>query len=141
VTEIRTVVVEREMPHPPERVWRALTTPHLMAEWLGMRADFAPEPGRPLTLTGEWGAVEGEVLEAEAPHRLSYRWDHPNPEAAYDLRSVVTFTLTPTARGTLVRMEQVGFRPDQRQALGGALHGWRAHLERLESVTALLPPS
>jgi uncharacterized protein YndB with AHSA1/START domain len=49
---------------------------------------------------------------------------------------VVTFTLTPTRTGTHLRMEQVGFRPEQRQAFGGAKGGWRQHFDKLEQVLA-----
>jgi uncharacterized protein YndB with AHSA1/START domain len=37
--ETRSVVVEREIPYPPEKIWRALTQPHLLEEWL-MKNDF-----------------------------------------------------------------------------------------------------
>jgi uncharacterized protein YndB with AHSA1/START domain len=47
---------------------------------------------------------------------------------------VVTFTLTPTPGGTHLRMEQSGFRPDQKQAFGGALAGWQRFLANLEQV-------
>ena len=40
-TEIRTVVVEREIAYPPEKIWRALTEPHLIEDWL-MKNDFEP---------------------------------------------------------------------------------------------------
>jgi uncharacterized protein YndB with AHSA1/START domain len=39
--ETLSVVVEREIPHPPEKIWRALTQPHLIEEWL-MKTIFAP---------------------------------------------------------------------------------------------------
>ena len=42
--EIRSVVVERELPHPPEKLWRALTQPHLIEQWL-MKNDFRPAVG------------------------------------------------------------------------------------------------
>jgi len=48
----------------------------------------------------------------------------------------VTFTLTPTRTGTHLRMEQVGFRPDQKQAFGGAHAGWKQFLGNLEQVLA-----
>ena len=67
---------------------------------------------------------------------LAYRWDFSHEDAAYDLRSVVTFTLTPTAAGTHLRMEQAGFRTDQKQAFGGAMHGWQGFLGKLEQVLA-----
>lgn len=137
-TETRTVVVEREIPHPPEKIWRALTQQHLIEDWLKMKNDFRPEPGHRFTLTGDWGGVEGEVLALEPNKTLSYRWDHPHEEAAFNLQSIVTFTLTPTTNGTHLRMEQTGFRPEQKQAFGGAQYGWRQHLENLEKAVARL---
>ena len=56
--------------------------------------------------------------------------------AAFDLRSVVTFTLTPTRTGTHLRMEQSGFRPEQKQAFGGAKGGWQQFFANLEQVLA-----
>lgn len=134
--ETRSVVVEREFPHAPEKLWRALTQPHLMQEWL-MKNDFAPQVGHRFKLTGEWGGVlDCEVLEI-APHRtLSYTWDFAHEDAAYNLKSVVTFTLTPTAKGTMLRMEQAGFRTDQKQAFGGAQAGWKQFLDKLDGVLA-----
>jgi uncharacterized protein YndB with AHSA1/START domain len=131
---VRSVIVEREIAHPPEKIWRALTQPHLIAEWL-MRNDFVPVVGHRFTLHGEWGGnLDCEVLIIEPNSVLSYRWNFAHDDPAFDLRSVVTFTLTPRGRGTHLRMEQVGFRPDQKQAYGGAKAGWRQFLERLEQV-------
>jgi uncharacterized protein YndB with AHSA1/START domain len=137
-TETRSVVVEREMAHPPEKVWRALTQPHLIEDWLKMKTDFKPEVGNVFTLKGDWGGVACEVLELEPHKRLAYRWDHPHAEPAYDLKSVVTFTLTPTATGTHLRMEQVGFRPEQKQAYGGARYGWAGHFDSLDTVLSTI---
>jgi uncharacterized protein YndB with AHSA1/START domain len=135
-TETRSVVVERDFAHPPEKLWRALTQPHLMEDWL-MKNDFVPAVGHKFHLTGEWGGVlDCEVLTVDEGRTLAYRWDFANDNPAYDLRSVVTFTLTPTASGTHLRVEQAGFRPDQKQAFGGALHGWQGFLAKLETVTA-----
>lgn len=134
-SQTRSVVVEREIAHPPEKLWRALTQPHLIAEWL-MRNDFEPVVGRKFTLSGDWGSVECDVLTVEPGKTLTYTWNHVHDDPAFDLRSVVNFTLTPTAAGTLLRMEQTGFRPEQKQALGGARHGWEQHLANLERVLA-----
>ena len=139
MTETRTVVVERDLPFPPDRVWRGLTQPHLMREWLMKTVDgFEAQPGARFRLAGDWGGVDCEVLSVEPPHSLSYRWDHASDEAAFDLRSVVTFTLTPSEAGTLLRMEQTGFRPEQKQAWGGANHGWRENLANLEQALGRL---
>ena len=132
MTETRSVVVEREFAHPPERLWRALTQPHLIEEWL-MKNDFKPELGHRFQLRGDWGGVlDCEVLEIEPLETLSYTWNFKHEDAAYNLQSVVTFTLTPTPAGTHLRMEQAGFRPDQKQAFGGAHAGWKQFLDKLE---------
>ena len=138
MTDIRTVVIERDIAHPPEKIWRALTEPHLIAEWL-MKNDFRPDIGHRFNLTGEWGGVlDCQVLDIE-PHRtLSYSWNFTHDDAAFDLRSVVTFTLTPTAAGTHLRVEQSGFRPGQKQAYGGAKLGWQQFLQKLETLVAAL---
>jgi uncharacterized protein YndB with AHSA1/START domain len=137
-TEAQSVVVEREIPHPPEKIWRALTVPHLMEEWL-MKTDFsALTVGHRFNLRGDWGGVQCEVLTVEPNRTLAYTWDYAHEDPTYALKSTVTFTLTPTATGTHLRMEQHGFRPNQKQALGGATFGWQRNLETLEKVAAKL---
>jgi len=127
--ETLSVLLEQDFPHPPEKIWRALTQPHLLEEWL-MKTDFAPVVGRAFRFSAEWGAVGGKVLDAE-PHRsLSYTWgdDH--------LKSIVTWTLTPTGTGTRLRLEQTGFRADQPRYFQGAKAGWPRFLANLEQVLA-----
>jgi uncharacterized protein YndB with AHSA1/START domain len=128
-TETLSVVVEREIPHSPEKIWRALTQPHLIQDWL-MNNDFRPVVGHQFNFRADWGAVDCQVLAVEPNKTLSYTW------AAYDLKSVVTWTLTPTGGGTHLRMEQSGFRPDQRQAYQGAKGGWPRFFAALEQVLA-----
>jgi uncharacterized protein YndB with AHSA1/START domain len=124
-----TVTVERDIPHPPEKLWRALTQPHLIEEWL-MKNDFKPAVGHKFELSGDWGAASCEVLEIVPQKTLSYTW------SAMGLESVVTFTLTKTGNGTHLRMDQAGFRPDQQQAFHGAQWGWQKFLGNLEEVLA-----
>ncbi len=134
--ETRSVVVERDISHPPEKVWRALTQPHLIEEWL-MKNDFKATVGHRFNLRGDWGGVlDCEVLAIEPEKKLSYTWNFAHDDAAYNLMSVVTFTLTRTHNGTHLRMEQTGFRPDQRQAFGGARTGWQQFFAKLEQVVA-----
>lgn len=132
----RSVVIEREIAHPPQKIWRALTQPHLIAEWL-MANDFSPVVGHRFNLRGEWGGVlDCEVLVVEPDRKLAYTWNFAHDDPAYNLESVVTFTLTPTPTGTLLRMEQAGFHPNQKQAFGGANAGWREFFGKLEQVLA-----
>jgi len=140
-TQTRSVVVEREFPYAPDRLWRALTQPHLIEAWL-MKNDFRPEVGHRFNLNGDWGGVlDCEVLTLEPNRTLSYTWNYAHDDPAYALNSVVTFTLTPTGTGTHLRMEQAGFRPEQRQAFGGAGAGWRQFLENLEQTLAQTGPA
>lgn len=134
--DVRTVAVERQLPFAPAKVWRALTQPHLVAEWL-MRNDFVPVVGHHFQLHGDWGGVlDCEVLVLEPEKVLSYTWNHAHADAAYDLQSVVTFTLRAVEGGTHLRVEQIGFRPEQKQAFGGAKAGWRQFLDKLEQLLA-----
>lgn len=126
-SETLSVVVERELPYPPGKVWRALTQPHLIQEWL-MNNDFQAAIGHRFNLTADWGRVDCRVETLEPEERLSYTWD------TKDLRSTVTWILTETSRGTHLRMEQVGFRPEQQPYYRGAQAGWPRFLSALESV-------
>lgn len=129
--ETLSVVVERDLSHPAEKIWRALTQPHLLEAWL-MKTDFEPALNRRFSFRGEWGAVECEVLEIEPQRSLAYTWgDH-------ELKTVVTWTLTPTDAGTRLRMEQSGFRPNQPRYYHGAQGGWPRFFDGLEQVLAKL---
>lgn len=139
-SETRSVVVERQFPFPPEKIWRALTQRHLMEEWL-MKSDFKPVVGHRFNLKRTPKpdvniVIDCEVLEIEPNKTLSYSWDFAHDDPAFNLKSVVTFTLTRTSAGTHLRMEQSGFRPDQRQAFGGAMGGWRQFFDNLENFLA-----
>jgi uncharacterized protein YndB with AHSA1/START domain len=135
-TDTLSVVIERDIPFPAEKIWRALTQPHLIEEWL-MKNDFKPVVGHSFNLRGEWGGVlDCEVLAVEPNKSLSYTWNHTHEDPAYNLQSVVTFTLTPTSSGTHLRVEQAGFAPTQRQAYGGARAGWQNMFAKLEEVLA-----
>jgi uncharacterized protein YndB with AHSA1/START domain len=128
----RRLVIERELPHPPEKIWRALTQSSLIEAWL-MKNDFQPVVGRRFdfrsTPVPNWdGVIDGEVLVVEPNSRLSYSW------GTMGMESVVAWTLTPTKGGTHVRMEQSGFRSEQDANYKGARHGWTKFMGNLERV-------
>jgi uncharacterized protein YndB with AHSA1/START domain len=130
----RSVIVEKEFPQPPEKIWRALTEKSLIEQWL-MKNDFEPVTGHSFTLRMDpvkgWnGVIDCEVLAIEPPRVLVYSW------GTLGLGSVVTFTLTPTDSGTHVRVEQSGFGENQDQAYNGAKWGWQNFIGKLEGVVA-----
>ena len=131
-TATRTLVIEREMPHSPEKIWRALTEGSLIEQWL-MKNDFQPVVGHRFSFRAEpvqnWnGVIDSEVLVVEPNSRLSYSW------GSMGLESVVTWTLTPTTGGTQIRMEQSGFRSEEDAAYKGASYGWQMFIGKLEGV-------
>lgn len=136
--EARTVVVIREIPHPPEKVWRALTEPHLIAEWLA-KTDFEAVTGHRFTVKitpqpGNSFAFDCEVRTVEHNKVLVYSWDSADAESGKGLRSSVTWELTATTEGTLLRMEQSGFGPDQPLYYHGARMGWPQFVAKLEAL-------
>src|SRR5262245_34560075 len=115
---------EFDLRHSPEKVWRALTDPGLLAEWLLPVAGLNLEAGAAFTFKTQpvpgWdGTVNCRMLEIEAKRKLSYAW------VVGDMDTVVTFTLAPTASGTRLTLVQSGFKPDQKQNFGGARYGWK----------------
>lgn len=128
----RSLVIEREMPHSPEKIWRALTQGALIEEWL-MKNDFRPEVGHRFSFRStpvpNWdGVINAEVLVVEPNSRLSYSW------GTMGMESVVTWTLTPTKDGTHLRMEQTGFRSEEAANYKGANYGWTKFIGNLERV-------
>jgi uncharacterized protein YndB with AHSA1/START domain len=135
-TPTRTLVIEREVPHPPEKIWRALTQSPLIEEWL-MKNDFQPVVGHRFSFRAtpvpNWnGVIDSEVLVVEPNSRLSYSW------GSMGLETVVIWTLTPTASGTHLRMEQSGFRSEEDAAYKGATYGWQKFIGNLENVAGRL---
>lgn len=133
----RSLLFERRMPHPPEKVWRALTQSWLIEEWL-MANDFVAEVGhrfsfRATPLPGWSGVTHCEVVAVEAPRRLAYRWGD-GTESASGLVTLVTWTLVPENGGTLVRLEQSGFRPADGRSYERMGGGWPQILARLDQV-------
>jgi uncharacterized protein YndB with AHSA1/START domain len=122
--QTEAISLELDLKHPPQKVWRALTDPVLLTEWLLPVFDLELAPGRAFTFKTQaypgWdGTVSCTLLEIEAQKKLSYTWAVPGMD------TVVTFTLEPTASGTRLSIVQSGFRPDQKQNFGGARYGWR----------------
>jgi uncharacterized protein YndB with AHSA1/START domain len=136
MTATRSLVIERELPHPPEKIWRALTQGALIKQWL-MDNDLQPVVGHRFnfrsTPVPNWnGIIDSEILVVEPGRKISYSWN------SMGLESIVVWTLVATDGGTLLRMEQTGFRDDQDMAYKGANYGWQKFIGSLERVVAEL---
>ena len=137
-SQTESISFEFELSHSPAKVWRALTDPVLLAEWLLPVVGLKLEPGAAFTFQSQpypgWdGVVNCRILEAEEHRKLRYAW------VVGDMDTVVTFTLTPTASGTRLTLVQSGFKPDQKQNFGGARYGWRMMGEKLVGLLARSP--
>jgi uncharacterized protein YndB with AHSA1/START domain len=123
-SQTESLSFEFDLPHSPEKVWRALTDPGLLAEWLLPVVGLKLERGAPFTFqtqpVGGWdGIVHCRIADIETHRKLSYDW------SVGDMATIVTFTLTPSASGTRLSLVHSGFRPDQKKNLGGARYGWK----------------
>jgi uncharacterized protein YndB with AHSA1/START domain len=132
----QTLVVERVFPHPPQKLWRALTESTLLAQWM-MSNDFAPAVGHRFQFwtnpVPKWnGVVDCEVLVVDPLKQLSYNWGIGGVESG--MQWVVLWTLTPAEGGTHLRMEQSGFSPNQKANYQGAKYGWQKFFANLEQV-------
>jgi uncharacterized protein YndB with AHSA1/START domain len=137
-SQTEALAFEVELPHAPEKVWRALTEPALLAEWLLPVIGLKLEPGAAFTFKREpmlnWdGTVQCRLLEIEPQRKLSYTW------VVGEIDTVVTFTLTPTASGTHLLLVQSGFRPEQKQNFGGARYGWKMMGGKLVDLLGRIP--
>jgi uncharacterized protein YndB with AHSA1/START domain len=137
-SQTESISFEFDLQHPPEKVWRALTDPALLAEWLLPVFDLELEPGAAFMFKTQphpgWdGSVSCRMLEIEPQRKISYSW------VVVDLDTVVTFTLTPTASGTCLSLVQSGFKPHQKQNFGGARYGWRMMGGKLADLLGRMP--
>ena len=133
-----TLSLEFDLQHSPQKVWRALTEPALLTEWLLPVIGLKLEPGSAFRFKTQpypgWdGTVSCRILEIEPYRKLSYAWTVPF------LDTVVTFTLTPTASGTRLTLVQSGFKADQKREFGGARYGWNMMGGKLVDLLAKLP--
>ena len=136
--QIETISFEFDLHHSPEKVWRALTDPALLAEWLLPAIGLQLEPGAEFMFKTQaypgWdGTVKCRFLEIEPQRKLSYTWTVPF------LDTVVTFTLTPSALGTRLSLVQSGFTSDQKRESGGARYGWKMMGGKLVDLLGRIP--
>ena len=138
-SQTESISFDFDLEHPPEKVWRALTDPTLLTEWLlpvfglelkpGAEFMFKTQPYPP-----QWdGVVNCRFIEIEPYRKLSYAWTVPF------LDTVVTFTLTPTESGTRLSLLQSGFTTEQKRESGGARYGWKMMGGKLVELLARIP--
>jgi uncharacterized protein YndB with AHSA1/START domain len=137
-SQTESLSFEFELQHSPQKIWRALTDPVLLSEWLLPTVGLKLEPGAAFTFNREpkpgWdGVVNCRFLEIEPNRMLSWRW------IVGDIDTVVTFTLTPTESGTRLSLLHSGFKPDQKKNVGGARYGWNIMGTKLVDLLARIP--
>ena len=137
-SQLESLSFEFELQHPPAKVWRALTEPELMSQWLLPVIGFELAPGKAFTLQTQaypgWdGTVNCRLVEIEPQRKLAYTWTVPF------LDTVVTFTLVPTDSGTRLSVVQSGFKPDQKQEFGGSRYGWRMMGQKFVDLLERIP--
>ena len=133
-----SISLEFDLNHSPSKVWRALTDPVLLTEWLLPVAGFKLELGAAFTFRAQpqpgWdGVVDCRLLVVEAQRKLSWRW------VVGDIDTVVTFTLIPTASGTRLSLVHSGFGPNQKQNSAGARYGWKLMSGKLVDLLERIP--
>lgn len=146
-TQTRSIVIDLDLPQAPGLVWRALTEPQLIEQWLmpnnfqarvGHQFQFHTQP-----VAGWDGTVDCEVLAIEPERRLAYTWTGGSSEIqgyGHRLDTTVTWTLTPTpAGGTHLHVEHAGFTDDDTFAYENMGNGWRSEVAAaLQRVLASL---
>jgi len=137
-SQTESISFEFDLHHSPEKVWRALTDPALLTEWLLPVVELELEPGAAFVFKTQaypgWdGTVNCRILEIEAHRKIAYTWAVPF------LDTVVTFTLTPTVSGTRLSLVQSGFKTDQKRESGGARYGWNMMGGKLVELLERIP--
>ncbi len=135
---VGTITIERFMPHSTKKIWRALTETTLIEQWL-MQTDFQAVVGQKFQLRrpsmpGWDGITNCEVISLEPQQKLVYTWNPTGDRGIDELKTLVTWTLTPVDGGTVLRMEQSGFTASQADAQGGAEYGWTMFIGNLERL-------
>ncbi len=144
-----TIARDIEIEAPVEVVWRTITEPELIRTWFSDVADVDAKPGAEGALTFRADSddpyvVDITVVEAERPHRFSYRWVYPHGERATEANStLVTFTLVADGEArTRLRvvesgLDRMNLTEDEKQRfLEDHSHGWQIQGDRLRDLFA-----
>jgi uncharacterized protein YndB with AHSA1/START domain len=114
-TEFGTIEREIHIEASPDIVYRVVSEPEHLSQWWPDEAELEPSTGG----TGRISFVRPEgtklealtVVEADPPRRFAFRWTYDDGlVAAPDNSLLVTFDLTPSGGGTLLKMTETGFR-------------------------------
>lgn len=144
-TETRDIVIDEVLPHLIETIWKAMTTAELIGRWLMQPTGFEATAGRRFTFQtkpgGTWdGVIHCEVLEVVPNRRLTFAWKsgvEGNSGYGSPLDSVVTWSLTPAAAGTRVRLVHSGFvMPKNDTAYTTMSEGWAKVVQQLDAITS-----
>lgn len=148
--ELGTIEREIYVEASPEVVFEVVSSPDHLREWWPDQARFEPVPGSSGEIVfgdpdGDGTTVAFSVVEVQPPRTFSFRWTQPADEEAAEGNSLfVTFDLTPSGTGTLLRMTETGFRElgweaaVLEQQYRDHVTGWDFYLPRLVRYAAAL---
>jgi uncharacterized protein YndB with AHSA1/START domain len=122
-----TVRFERHFPSPPADVWRALTDPSELAQWLS-DADVELRIGGAIQVRFDDGTMNGVITDIAIESVLAYSWHEADRNESH-----VRWELEPTEEGTTLHLTHMKLAPESASGFGG---GWHHHLDRLEAVVA-----
>lgn len=133
----KDIVIKWHLPQPAEKVWKCITTPELIKQWL-MENDFQPVAGhkfnfytKPIPKMGFDGIVYCEVLEVVPCKKLVYTWKGGSSPDNLTLDTILTWTLTPSEEGTELLLEHKGFKGFKNYITSIFMgSGWRKHISR-----------
>ena len=143
-----TIEFVRNLPHPPERVWTAVTDPAELGVWFYGPAEIDLHVGGAWALGGPGSDFRGAVLAVEPPRLVRYGGPHPGPDSWWE------FNLSPAGVGTrVVFVQHIGPAswnnphnwaadpPDHPAGAAnpwrpGTLSGWHGALDHLEDLLA-----
>jgi uncharacterized protein YndB with AHSA1/START domain len=141
--EFETIEREIFIQAVPEIVFDVVSSPDHLKEWWPDDARYEPTPGSTGEIVfGDRNAggtvVPFTVVDARPPQMFAFRWTHPADQvAAHGNSLLVTFDLTPSGDGTLLKMTETGFRGMGwdaallEQQYGEHVTGWDFYLPRL----------
>lgn len=145
--EYGTIEREVHIAASPEVVFDVISRPDHIRDWWSAETEIEPVSGSTSELTwrdeasGRVDVVPITVIDVQPHHLFSFRWTHGPGETPTPSNSLlVTFELSPSAEGTVLRLTESGFRErgweiaQLEEAYQDHVSGWDFYLPRIAEV-------